>query len=102
MVACEALVPSESYTLKAEYLNLDRLLDNPRNLGRQAPPSWVRFLMSSDYQLSPEMLTADPPEPEALVGPYLKRLPAEFPDDEKHETIAGARGTEIDTGQGPN
>jgi hypothetical protein len=27
----------------------------------------------------------DPPTPEALVGPYLKALPAEFPDEERNE-----------------
>ncbi len=209
VVKCETLVPSESYTLKAEYLNLDRYLNNPNNAGRQVPPSWVSSLKSADYQLSPETWKrlydswrlwrrelersrrvirlatanwlaywdlqpderprpdatiasfdfysfgpgapakarvlspealdrwlnttldaqeilndfngrflrirehadhravlillatqlyrrdhgADPPELEALVGPYLKHLPAEFPDDEKDETV-GARGIE--------
>jgi len=36
----------------------------------------------------------DPPDSEALVGPYLKRLPAEFPDDVKGQSISGARGTD--------
>ncbi len=44
---------------------------------------------------------SDPPEPEALVGPYLNRLPAEFPDDEKNEPIPRARGTVIDERQSP-
>ena len=29
----------------------------------------------------------DPPTPESLVGRYLKSLPAEFPDDERDQTI---------------
>ena len=29
----------------------------------------------------------DPPTPEALVGPYLKHLPAEFPEDERDQAI---------------
>jgi hypothetical protein len=29
----------------------------------------------------------DPPNPEALVGPYLERLPPEMPDSDKDETI---------------
>ncbi|MGO9466661.1 MAG: hypothetical protein ACLQIB_54185 [Isosphaeraceae bacterium] len=218
VIACEALVPSESYTLKSEYVDLDRLFNEARNSAGRVPPPWGQFLRFSDYQLSPEMWGAlddagrfwrvekersrrvvrlvtanwlaccdlppdqrpdpdpnvashdfysfgpgapakarvlspetldqwlgttddaqyilkdfsdvrslrirehadqralvilmgsqlylrdhgtDPPEPEALVGPYLKRLPAEFPDDEKYEPNSGTRGTDIDKGQGP-
>ncbi len=35
----------------------------------------------------------DPPTPEALVGPYLKSLPAEFPDDDRDDAIPGAGKT---------
>lgn len=30
---------------------------------------------------------ADPPKPEALVGPYLKSLPPAYPDEEKDESL---------------
>jgi hypothetical protein len=33
---------------------------------------------------------ADPPSPEALVGPYLRSLPAELPDNGRDETIPAA------------
>jgi hypothetical protein len=218
VVACEALVPSESYTLKAEYLNLDRSLANSNFQSQHIPQSWRMFLKSADYQLSPDLLKdvygawrfwrretdrsrrvfrlvmanwvayldlppdqrpdsdpsvatndfysfgpdapakarvlspealarwlgttsdvqellkicdgrfvrikehadhralvillgtqlyrrdhgSDPPEPEALVGPYLKRLPADFPEDGKGETITGPSRKEIGTGQNPN
>ena len=36
---------------------------------------------------------SDPPTPEALVGPYLKSLPEEFPDDERVETFPEAGKT---------
>jgi hypothetical protein len=39
--ACESLAPSEPYTLKAEYLHLDRLLDDPHSPTRRAPRSWA-------------------------------------------------------------
>ncbi len=35
----------------------------------------------------------DPPTPEALVGPYLKSLPAEFPDDDRDDAIPSAGKT---------
>ncbi|HKI18143.1 MAG TPA: hypothetical protein VKA15_09690 [Isosphaeraceae bacterium] len=216
-VACESLAASESYMLRAEYLDMDRMLDDPKGPGAQMPPAWlisfasrpsVRPLMtyltswemrsatdlwrawrrepersrrvlrlvianwlayfdlppkdrpkldlnatSSSYDfysfgpeapakarvLSPEALGAwldsthdahvllrmldlnklrftewanrrdllimlgtqlyrrdhgtDPPTPEALVGPYLKSLPAEFPDDQRDETIPRAGNT---------
>src|SRR5262249_30068753 len=39
--ACESLAPSEPYTLKAEYLRLERLLDDPDSATRRAPGSWA-------------------------------------------------------------
>ena len=35
VIACESLRPSESYTLKAEFLSLESLFDGPDNPGRQ-------------------------------------------------------------------
>jgi hypothetical protein len=46
VVACESLAPSESYTLKAEYLYIEGLLDGPHNPGRNAPPRWLISLAS--------------------------------------------------------
>jgi len=216
-VACESLAPSESYMLRAEYLDVDRMLDDPNGPGPQMPPSWfismarrpsnrplmsivstfltpeqmrsandlwrawrrepersrrvIRLVMANwlayfdlppkdrpkpdlnttsayDFYsfgpeapakarvLSPEALGqwldtthdaqvllrmldssrlrinewanhrdllillgtqlyrrdhgTDPPTPEALVGPYLKSLPAEFPDDERDDAIPRA------------
>jgi hypothetical protein len=211
VVECEALAPSETDTLKIEYLNMDRWLDDPNNPGRTVPMMTLRRLWSyPDYQLDPEQLQAlwdawrfwrrepersrrvirlvtanwlayyerppgnrpkpdpdpsrnfdfypfgpeapakarvlspqaldrwletthdaqvmfgmlelirvrsdewanhrellillgtqlyrrdhatDPPAPEALVGPYLKRLPGEFPDDLRNEAIPRDRKT---------
>ena len=55
VVACESLVPSESYTLKAEYLNVEELLKSRSNASRSVPPSWVQFI-GPYYQASPEEL----------------------------------------------
>jgi hypothetical protein len=46
VIACEALAPSESYTLKSEYLNVEDLLDSPGNPGRHTPPAWMISLGS--------------------------------------------------------
>ena len=35
----------------------------------------------------------EPPTPEALVGPYLKRLPAEYPEEGWNEVKPGAAET---------
>ena len=35
----------------------------------------------------------NPPAPEALVGPYLERLPSEFPEDERDQAIPNLRDT---------
>jgi hypothetical protein len=46
VLACEALAPSESYTLKAEYLEADRQLAGRDNPGGQRPPAWLMSLGS--------------------------------------------------------
>jgi hypothetical protein len=46
VIACEALAPSESYTLKAEYLNAEELLADRYNPGRHMPPAWLKSLGS--------------------------------------------------------
>jgi hypothetical protein len=221
VVACELLAPSETDTLKGEYLAMDRALDEPKGPGSQRPPAWLisfasrpfsrpvmavllalltpeqmrsghdawrfwrrepersrrvlRLVMANwlayyalrpedrpkldlnttsafDFYsfgseapakarvLSPEALGrwldsthdalvllsmlalsrirvdewanhwdllillgtqlyrrdhgTDPPTPEALVGPYLKSLPSEFPDDQKDESIPEAGSTD--------
>ncbi len=220
VVACESLAPSETDTLKVEYLAMERMLDDPNGPGVQRPPAWfmsiaarpsTRFLLYllrgyrtpeqiqslfeawrvwrrepersrrvlrlamanwlAYYDMAPEdrpnpdlntfsdfdfyafgsqapakarVLTpddlsrwlasthdalamlgplrlntvritewanhrdlliligtqlyrrdhgTDPPTPEALVGPYLKRLPSELPDDERDQAIPNAGKT---------
>jgi hypothetical protein len=44
VVACESLAPSEVDTLKLEYLEMERMLDDPKGPGRQMPPSWFMAL----------------------------------------------------------
>ena len=62
VVACEAITPSESYTLKAEYLNADGLLVGRYNPGRQMPPAWLislgsmRGIQSLGIVLTPEQI----------------------------------------------
>jgi hypothetical protein len=46
VIACEALVPSESYALKAEYLLVDKTFDERNNLGRPMLPAWLTILGS--------------------------------------------------------
>ncbi|HZW33318.1 MAG TPA: hypothetical protein VFF52_21550, partial [Isosphaeraceae bacterium] len=45
VLACEALAPSDSYTLKAEYLNAEGFLAG-RNGRHLIPPAWLRSLGS--------------------------------------------------------
>jgi hypothetical protein len=57
VVACEALMPSESYTLKADFLDVDRLLDDPEGPTqrplRLAPiPLWFDWRLSPEYTLA--------------------------------------------------
>src|SRR5262249_11916419 len=62
VVACEALVPSESYTLKAQYRLLDWQLDPKHSRAGRMPPVWLMRLVSSGMGrwvalfLSPEQI----------------------------------------------
>ena len=47
VVACEAIIPSESYTLKDQYLAIENSLGGPDVLARRMPPSWLKSLVSS-------------------------------------------------------
>ncbi len=58
MVECDALAPSESYTLKAEYLDVDRLLDDEQLQGFAVPRSWLRPLDSLNIPLTPGQVGA--------------------------------------------
>ena len=53
VVACEVLAPSEAYTLKAEYLDVDRLLEAPDGPTVLPPGSWSTLIPSLDFRLSP-------------------------------------------------
>jgi hypothetical protein len=46
VVACEALLPSESYVLRAEYLSVNQMLDARRNAASRRPPPWLLSLGS--------------------------------------------------------
>ena len=59
VVACESLAPSESYTVKADYLDVDRLLDDPDSPIFAVPPSWLISISSLDLRLSREQTQAD-------------------------------------------
>jgi hypothetical protein len=48
VVACERLAPSETDTLKLEYLNMERMLDDPKGSARQMPPEWFMFIVSHE------------------------------------------------------
>ena len=58
VVACEALAPSESDSLKAGYLDVIWLLDSPTNPGREVPLARFRQFWNPDYQLDPEQIQA--------------------------------------------
>jgi hypothetical protein len=58
VVACESLAPSESYTIKAEYLDVDRLLDDPDRWMFGAPRSWSISISSLELLLSQEQTQA--------------------------------------------
>jgi hypothetical protein len=47
VIACEALVPSESFALKAEYLIADQMFQAPNYRGRRLPPPWLITLESA-------------------------------------------------------
>jgi hypothetical protein len=51
VVACEALAPSEAYTLRADYLDVDRLLVDPKGPIHQ-PPRLTPIRLTADLLLS--------------------------------------------------
>jgi hypothetical protein len=51
VVACEAIAPSESYTLKAEYLDVDRLLEDQDILVAATPRGWMAPIPSIGIRL---------------------------------------------------
>ena len=59
VVALGSLTPSESYTIKVEYPQLQSMLDSPQNPGRYVPVMRLgMFLRSPDHVLSPELMRA--------------------------------------------
>ena len=46
VIACESLAPSETDTLKVEYLAMERMLDNPKGPGVRRPPAWFMSMAS--------------------------------------------------------
>lgn len=57
VVACGTMVPSESYTLKAEYLGMERWLDGPLDQGRQETSETLKaWLKSRGYQLDSDRI----------------------------------------------
>jgi hypothetical protein len=46
VTACKSLAPSEIDTLKLEYLDMERMLVDPRGPGAQMPPDWMRPLLA--------------------------------------------------------
>ena len=57
-VACESLAPSEAYTLKAEYLDVDRLLEAPDAPTVLPPGSWSAPIPSLAFSLTREQTEA--------------------------------------------
>ena len=58
-IDCESLPISESFTLKAEYLNLDALVAEPNGPGREVPAMSLRRLWNHpEFQLDPDQLQA--------------------------------------------
>jgi hypothetical protein len=53
VTACESLAPSESYLLKAEYLDVDRLLDDPDGPTLRPTGSWSMLIPFLDIRLTP-------------------------------------------------
>jgi hypothetical protein len=58
VIACEALVYSELDSLKTSYLDVNRLLDQPANPGREVPLGRFRQFYHPDYTLNPEQIQA--------------------------------------------
>jgi hypothetical protein len=58
VVACEALGPSESDTIKAGYVHAIELLQSADNPGGQVPAGRFRWLWHPEFQLTPEQIRA--------------------------------------------
>jgi hypothetical protein len=59
VVACGAFTPSESYMLKAEYLGVDRILNERNNPGRELIVARLMArLNSGSFQMDPDQLRA--------------------------------------------
>jgi hypothetical protein len=57
VIACESLRPSESYTLKAEFMSLETLFDGPQNPGREQLIDRIKAeLQSRGYLVDPDPL----------------------------------------------
>ena len=57
VVACESFVPSESYTLKADYLATEKWLNDPNNPGHY-PNATFRTLGNPNFQWGPDEIQA--------------------------------------------
>jgi hypothetical protein len=58
VIACGALVPSETYTLKADFAEMEEVLNDPRHPYRGTPPPWTTSIASVELGLSSEQLQA--------------------------------------------
>jgi hypothetical protein len=59
VITCGALAPSDTYTIKAEYPDVLRLLDSAQNPGREVPIKQLYDIFGSpEYQLNPEQMQA--------------------------------------------
>ena len=56
VIASESLAPSDSYTLKSQYFEVDRMLDSFNNQRGRLPPSWAAAIGMTDYHLARELL----------------------------------------------
>ncbi len=75
-VACELLGVSESYMLRAEYLDLDRMLDDPKGPGAQTPPAWwMRFASRPSVRPLLGILTPSELEPASDLWRAWRREP---------------------------
>ena len=73
-----------------------RLLLSELNLSSTRMDEWANqrdLLILLGTQLYRRDHGSDPPTPEALVGPYLVRLPAETPEDQTDQTLPNTRDT---------
>ncbi len=58
MIECAAIVPSDSYTLKADYLEVEGLSQGWDRLNNGQPPGWFRFVKEHDIPLTVEQIQA--------------------------------------------